>query len=98
MGRAETIKTPQGRRSPPGISPQLIDFAVRSGVWLSEIRQISATLQPDRPGTCREHADASRRCSMTTFDEREKSYEKKFAMDQELRFKAEARRNKLLGE
>ena len=35
---------------------------------------------------------------MTTFDEREKSYEKKFAMDQELRFKAEARRNKLLGE
>ena len=36
--------------------------------------------------------------SMTTFDEREKSFEKKFAMDQELRFKAEARRNKLLGE
>ena len=35
---------------------------------------------------------------MTTFDEREKSYEKKFAMDQELRFKAEARRNKLLAE
>ena len=36
--------------------------------------------------------------SMTTFDEREKSFEKKFAMDQELRFKAEARRNKLLAE
>jgi hypothetical protein len=35
---------------------------------------------------------------MTTFDERERSYEKKFAMDQELKFKAEARRNKLLGE
>lgn len=35
---------------------------------------------------------------MTTFDEREKSYEKKFAMDQELMFKAEARRNKLLGQ
>jgi hypothetical protein len=35
---------------------------------------------------------------MTTFDERERSFEKKFAMDQELRFKAEARRNKLLGE
>ena len=34
---------------------------------------------------------------MTTFDEREKSFEKKFAMDQELKFKAEARRNKLLG-
>ena len=35
---------------------------------------------------------------MTTFDEREKSFEKKFAMDQDLKFKAEARRNKLLGE
>jgi hypothetical protein len=35
---------------------------------------------------------------MTTFDERERSYEKKFALDQELRFKAEARRNKLLGQ
>jgi hypothetical protein len=34
---------------------------------------------------------------MTTFDERERSYEKKFAMDEELRFKAEARRNKILG-
>jgi hypothetical protein len=35
---------------------------------------------------------------MTTFDEREKSFEKKFALDQELRFRAEARRNKMLGE
>lgn len=35
---------------------------------------------------------------MTTFDERERSYEKKFAMDEELRFKAEARRNRLLGQ
>jgi hypothetical protein len=35
---------------------------------------------------------------MTTFDEREKSFEKKFALDEELRFKSEQRRNKLLGE
>jgi len=35
---------------------------------------------------------------MTTFDEREKSYEKKFAMDEELKFKSEQRRNKILGE
>src|SRR5687768_12007907 len=34
---------------------------------------------------------------MTTFDERERAYEKKFARDAELRFKATARRNKLLG-
>lgn len=33
---------------------------------------------------------------MTGFDEREKSFEKKFERDQELAFKAKARRNKLL--
>ncbi|WP_334149051.1 DUF1476 domain-containing protein [Hyphomicrobium sp.] len=35
---------------------------------------------------------------MTTFDDREKAYEKKFALDQDLRFKAESRRNKMLAE
>ncbi|HRO14073.1 MAG TPA: DUF1476 domain-containing protein [Paracoccus sp. (in: a-proteobacteria)] len=35
---------------------------------------------------------------MTTFDDREKAHEAKFAYDAELRFKAEARRNRLLGE
>lgn len=35
---------------------------------------------------------------MTTFDDREKAFEKKFAHDQDLKFKAEARRNKYLGE
>ena len=35
---------------------------------------------------------------MTTFDDREKGYEKKFALDQDLKFRAEARRNKLLAE
>ena len=34
---------------------------------------------------------------MSTFDDREKSFEKKFAHDAELQFKVEARRNKLLG-
>jgi hypothetical protein len=33
----------------------------------------------------------------TTFDKREEGFEKKFAHDEELRFKATARRNKLLG-
>lgn len=33
----------------------------------------------------------------TTFDRREEGFEKKFAHDEELRFKAFARRNKLLG-
>ena len=34
---------------------------------------------------------------MSTFDEREKAYESRFAHDEELRFKSVARRNKLLG-
>ena len=34
---------------------------------------------------------------MSTFDKREDAFEAKFARDEELRFKAEARRNKLLG-
>jgi hypothetical protein len=34
---------------------------------------------------------------MTGFDEREKSFERKFQQDQELAFKVKARRNKLLG-
>ena len=34
---------------------------------------------------------------MTTFDDREKGFERKFALDEELKFRATARRNKLLG-
>ena len=34
---------------------------------------------------------------MSTFDKREDGFEKKFVHDEELRFKANARRNKLLG-
>ena len=34
---------------------------------------------------------------MTTFDKREEGFEKQFAHDEDLRFKAMARRNKLLG-
>jgi hypothetical protein len=40
---------------------------------------------------------ADRRSGMTTFDKRQEGFEKKFAHDEELRFKATARRNKLLG-
>ncbi len=35
---------------------------------------------------------------MTTFNEREKAFENKFARDGELKFKAESRRNKALAE
>ncbi len=35
---------------------------------------------------------------MSTFDEREKSFEKKFVHDEELQFKISARRNKYIGQ
>jgi hypothetical protein len=35
---------------------------------------------------------------MTTFDDRERAFENKYARDQELQFKIMARRNRLLGE
>ena len=35
---------------------------------------------------------------MSSFDEREKGFEKKFAHDEELQFKVNARRNKYIGE
>ena len=35
---------------------------------------------------------------MSSFEEREKSFEKKFAHDEELQFKISARRNKYIGE
>ena len=43
------------------------------------------------------HIPIQREATMTTFDKREEGFEKKFAHDEELRFKANARRNKLLG-
>jgi hypothetical protein len=39
----------------------------------------------------------TRQVMTTTFDKREEGFEKQFAHDEELRFKAIARRNKLLG-
>ena len=35
---------------------------------------------------------------MSTFDEREKSFEKKFAHDEELQFKVSAKKNKYIGQ
>jgi hypothetical protein len=39
----------------------------------------------------------NRKAQMTTFDQREKDFEKRFALDEEQKFKAVARRNKLFG-
>src|SRR5690242_3682730 len=53
------------------------------------------TRQGDNNG--REHLRDSGGGIVTTFDKREEGFEKKFAHDEELKFKAFARRNKLLG-
>jgi hypothetical protein len=45
----------------------------------------------------RRAADAEGSIRMSSFDKRQEGFEKKFAHDEELRFKANARRNKLLG-
>jgi len=45
----------------------------------------------DNRNTCQTGA------AMTTFDDRENAFEAKFALDAQLQFRAEARRNKLLG-
>ena len=51
------------------------------GIW-----EQANDITPDKPGE-----------PMTTFDDRENAFEAKFAHDSEMQFKAEARRNKLVG-
>src|ERR1700680_2811987 len=57
-------------------------------------------VRPCRPSSAgascfaRTHSDEA---EMTNFDKREEGFEKKFAHDEELKFKATARRNKMLG-
>jgi len=49
-------------------------------------------------GETKPHNDGTKReIDMSGISDREKAFENKFAHDQELRFKAEARRNKLVG-
>jgi len=50
------------------------------------------------PGGTMSRQYRAARDSMNTFDKRQDGFEKKFAHDEELRFKANARRNRLLGQ
>ena len=52
---------------------------------------LCAAAAPENPGA------KITRIGMTTFDKREEGFEKQFAHDEELKFKATARRDKLLG-
>jgi hypothetical protein len=51
----------------------------------------------ERPSTVQHPLGKQREAGMTTFDKREEDFERKFAHDEELKFKATSRRNKLLG-
>lgn len=50
-----------------------------------------------RAGIWRETGTSFGGLAMTSFDDREKAFESKFAHDAEMQFRAEARRNKLAG-
>src|SRR2546429_30674 len=65
-----------------------MDILSRRISWISCLGRIA--LYPRQPVP-------EERPTMTTFDKREEGFEKRFARDEELRFKANARRNKLLG-
>jgi hypothetical protein len=76
------------RRSPALATPHPhSDWSVpaRHPIWRRRVSQSRSS--PARKGLYR----------MTTFDQRKDAFENKFAHDEELRFKATARRNKLLG-
>jgi len=80
-GGASKDGLPQSRKPKIRISPQSA---------LSWCRQ-PAISEQDKDSQPR------RKQAMSTFDERENAFESKFAHDAEMQFKADARRNKLLG-
>jgi hypothetical protein len=76
------------------LSPQSVDFRHFAGY----------SLGPDRTrfplicdGFFRIEKLKEAASQMTNFEDREKGFERKFALDEELKFKATARRNRLLG-
>src|ERR1700692_398796 len=57
----------------------------------------SGIRDPSRRRPAGKHGAKITRIGMTTFDKREEGFEKQFAQDEELKYKATARRDKLLG-
>jgi len=60
-------------------------------------RHLYKTGTHGRPGRTAWFCDEETENAMTSFDDREKSFEQKYKHDQDLQFKVNARRNKLLG-
>jgi hypothetical protein len=76
------------------LAPGATDKLLRR--WIALTAQARYARRDHRVGR-REPTQFCHEADMTTFDKREEGFEKKFAHDEELRFKATARRNKLLG-
>jgi hypothetical protein len=75
-------------------TPGLLRARRSVSVPISIALQATPDIDHARWLTCSWHQERPR---MTTFNDREKGFESKFALDQEQEFKAMARRNKLLG-
>src|SRR5271169_6968259 len=74
-----------------GAFPQRVSFE-RRAVALTAVARYASDQR-----RCEKSPQAATRHHMSTFDKREEGFELKFAHEEEVRFKARARRNKMLG-
>ena len=100
IGLSSTIDpVPRGKvlpHLPQGLEARCVnDFFQYLGMQTG--RRNEARWRQNRQETGENPASGEEPSVMTTFDKREEGFEKKFALDEEQKFKAEARRNKLLG-
>lgn len=84
------------------VTPSTIEIDPRGSRRNGDLHRDPGCLDAPRP-VCKAADDLRRSIRIagelmaTTFDKREEAFEQQFAHDEELRFKATARRNKLLG-
>jgi hypothetical protein len=71
--------------------------AARAGTYKTPLRRTMSRAIALSRSTGYLNSSHSQEICMTTFDKRQEGFERKFALDEEQRFKAMARRNKLLG-
>jgi hypothetical protein len=64
---------------------------------LTNLLKLSRLANPPPQRAAITPSEKDRNLNMSSFDKREEGFEKKYALDEEQKFKAEARRNKLLG-
>ena len=70
----------------------------RQLAWTLVLHSLALAIRRSRRHMEGEPKRAAGGQTMTTFNDREKAFEAKFAHDGEMQFRAEARRNKLLGQ